>query len=141
MTAEDVVLDSAVEQHYFLAGGVAVADHLLAADDGHLVLGTRIVKRLRYVEALGHDAAGHGALLAENLGNLPGIHSEDAGDAVLLEPLIQALDRAPVAVLEGVVGDDQAPDVNTLGLEVDGNTVGRLLFRNSVVAYKRVGYT
>ena len=139
--AEDVVLDSAVEQHYFLPLRVAVTDHLLAADYGHLVFRARVVKCLRYLETFGHDAAGHGALFTENLGDLPRIHSEDAGDAVLLEPFVQALDRAPVAVLEGVVGDDQAPDVNPVGLEVDGNTVGRLLFRNSVVAYKRVGYT
>src|SRR5690606_29496412 len=53
------------------------------------------------------ELAKHRAAFAQVLGQRPRVHPHQGGDVVLLEPVGEAAERLPVAVLAAVIADDQ----------------------------------
>ena len=110
---EDVVLDSAVNHHDCL-GAAAIFNHILAADDGDLVGEVRVVDREILLHAVRNNHSKHRALLAEKLRDGAGVDSEYSRNLLLFQPLVEALDRIPVAVVEGIVAYDDSPHPDLL---------------------------
>ena len=137
--AQDLVLDAAVHQDHLLVA-LAVADHFLAADDRDLVVQVGVGNGCDRLRAFLHDLAEHRALFAQQLGQRARVDPADAGDLLLLEPFVQALDGVPMAVFLTVVGDDQAPDVDLLGFEGLADAVGiHFHLRDAVITDERIG--
>ena len=81
-------------------------------------------------------------MFAENLGKFPCVYPVDSGNLLLLEPLVKALHRLPMAVFKGIVGDEKSADMYPVRFEVPGDaefvlTVGR----NTVISHKRISHT
>ena len=95
--AEDIVLDAAVHKDDGLVA-FAVGLDFLAADQFYLVLKVRVLDRKVFFHALRNYHSEHRAVVAQHLGDSPGVHAPDARDALLLHPGIQAADSVPVAV-------------------------------------------
>ena len=105
---EDVVLHATVNHHDCL-GAAAIFNHILAADDGDLVGEVRVVDREILLHAVRNDHSEHRALLAQKLRDGAGVDPEYSRNPLLLQPFIEALDRVPVAVVEGIVADHDSP--------------------------------
>ena len=117
--AEDLVLHAAIDQDDLLVA-VAVADDLLAADFGNLVLQVGIGDvegRLPAASPPGRSCPSIAPSSRRIWVSSAGVDAADAGDLLLIHPGAQALDGVPVAVFLTVVGDDQAADVDFLGFE------------------------
>ena len=141
--AEDIVLDSAVHEDDFLLSG-AVADDFLAAHYVNLVVEIRVVNlfRRRGILSVRNNDSEHRSILSQDLGKFPCINAVDTRYLLLLEPLIEALDGIPVAVLERIFGNDESPDPDFFRFEIEGDAIGVCsLVRHAVIADDRVGHT
>ena len=143
--AEYVALDAAIDEADFFAGAFVVAYHLLAADYRYLVVAVRVVDREAAVfragfsGSVGHYHGQHGSVVPQRLGKSPGIDAAYSRNLLFLEPAVEAADRVPVAVLGGVLADDQASDPDLLRFEIKGNTIGvKAVLRYTVVADQRI---
>lgn len=79
--------------------------------------------------------------LADLLGEAARVDAVEGGDAGLLEPVGEGAGGGPVGVLEGVGGDDEAGDVNLVGLKVLGEAVlvNDGVVRHAVVSHEGKG--
>ena len=115
--SEDVVLDSAVNHHDSL-GAAAIFNDILAADDGDLVGEVRVIDRKILLDTVRNNHSKHRALLAEKLRDGAGVDPEYSRNLLLFQPLVEALDRIPVAVVEGIVAYDDSPHPDLFRFEI-----------------------
>ena len=125
--AEDVLLDAAVDEgDVHVAEGGADVEGGLGGDAADQVDGLRVDEGLvlvRVVLLADGDAGERGSLLAEVGDHLAGVDAGDGGDALASAPLGKRLDGGPVAVLQGVVLDNDTRGLDVGGLEVAEQTV------------------
>jgi hypothetical protein len=120
--AKDVLLNSAVDDGYVhvalwggdvegsLSGDALDEVDLLWVHEGLVLVGVVFLADC--------DAGEGGAALAEVGDDGAGVDAGDGGDAFAGAPGGEGFDGRPVAVLEGVVGDDDADALDVGGLEV-----------------------
>jgi hypothetical protein len=125
--AEDVLLDAAVDQgDVHVAEGGADVEGGLGGDAADQVDGLRVDEGLvlvRVVLLADGDAGERGPLLAEVGDHLASVDAGDGGDSLAGAPLGERLDGGPVAVLQGVVLDNDTRGLDVGGLEVAEQTV------------------
>ena len=128
---------AAIHQHHPLLPA-AVALHFAAADQRHLVFQVRVGEGRGNRKALRHDGAQLGAFVAEQLHQRAGVDAADAGNALFLQPLVEAFGRVPVAVFFTVVGNHESAHVDPFGFEARAQAFRiELLLGNAVVAHER----
>src|SRR5439155_24856314 len=92
------------------------------------------------VAARGQNLSEHRAAVPEVFGDRPGVHTEQAGDVLLLEPVLQGTLGRPVADVRRQRGDHEATYLDPLRLEPLGQAeVVPGPRRHPVVADVRVG--
>ena len=135
------MLDAAVHQDHPLRA-LSVMEDLLAADLGDEVLLqilTSAASGLLRRTTVDHNFPRHDAFFADHAGEGAGVDAGDARHALPLEPVAEAFDRVPVAVVLAVIGNHQAADVDPFGFGAEGKAVGaRAHVGRPVVAHERV---
>lgn len=125
--AEDVLLDTAVDEgNVHVAKGRADVEGCLGRDAADQVDGLGVDEGLVLVGVVllaDGDAGKGGTLLTEVGDDLASVDAGDGGDTLASAPLRERLNGGPVAVLQGVVLDDDARGLDVGGLEVAEQTV------------------
>lgn len=115
--AKDVLLYTTVDQsNVHVAEGRADVERRLGRDTTDQVNGLGVDESLvliRIVLLANGDASKRGTLLTEVCDDLTSVNTRDGGNALASAPLSKRLNSGPVAVLQGVVLDD-----DTRGLDV-----------------------
>lgn len=125
--AEDVLLDTAVDQgNVHVAERGADVERCLGGDAADQVDGLRVDEGLVLVGIVllaNGDAGEGGTLLAEVSDDLASVNARDGGDTLAGAPLGKRLNGGPVAVLQGVVLNNDTRGLDVGGLEVAKQTV------------------
>lgn len=142
--AQDVLLDAAVDDGYVhvavrggdvegrLGGDALDEVDLLGVHEGFVLVGV--------VFLADGDAGEGGAALAEVGDDGAGVDAGDGGDAFTSAPGRERLDGGPMAVLEGVVGDDDSDALDVGGLKVlEESELVALVGRHAVVPNEWLG--
>jgi hypothetical protein len=142
--AKDVLLDTAVDQsNVHVAERRADVERCLSRDTTDQVDGLRVDEGLILISIVllaNGDASEGGTLLTEVCDDLTSVDTRDSRDTLAGAPLSKRLNGSPMAVLQGVVLDDDTRGLDVRGLEVTEQTM--LIAssrRHTVVADQRLG--
>lgn len=111
-TAEDILLDTAVNQsHVHVSQRGADVEGCLCRNTTHKVDSLRVNVRLVLISIVlltNGDTSKRGSLLTEVGYNLTSVDTRDGGDTLASTPCTKRLDSSPVAVLQGIVLNNNA---------------------------------